>query len=234
MKFKIEKLNKEILERLQNQVIHLNRNTQQLNRDKEFVLFGEAMLNKIVKEVKELVNLWKDLFPKCRLQDFEPSEEKKKLPSRQKHPENRNSMTAIQEEMQTGAGIKYRISLMPRIKTEKAKHQLIYDLFRDRKIIYQYSRKKDTNYKQQYMQSQPVFVESYQFPKQLKYYTDSRIKLPALDKYSGEFDKNTYKHSPYVKMPVLYQGQAGRKSYELGAGSYKSLDSYLNGCKELD
>lgn len=236
MKIKIDKLDKEILERLQSQGMLLSKNAQQLSRDKVFVLIGEVMLDKIVKEVNELVSLWKELFPECRLQDFEASGEKKIL-SRRDPAENGNSETTIQQEMQSGAGIEYWDMIMPRRKTVKAEHQLISGLWRNRSVLYQPGKKKTSNYKQKKRQQLlPGYTRNYQVyhvPKQLKSYSYGRIELPSLYKSFGEPAKNTRNLSPFTKMPQLYQRQIGSKSFELGTGSYKSLESYLNDYKEV-
>ena len=236
MKIKINKLDKEIIERLQDQGMLLSKNAQQISRDKVFILIGEAMLDKIVNEINEFVSLWRELFPNCRLQDFEASGEKKILGG-QDLAENGNSETTIQQEMPTGAGIEYWNIIMPRRKAEKAGHRFIYDLFRDRKIEYKDSKKKDANYKQQYLQQFLAgYTKNYQVyhvPKQLKSYSYGRIELPSLYKSFGEPAKNTRNLSPFTKMPQLYQRQIGSKSFELGTGSYKSLESYLNDYKEM-
>ena len=233
MKFKIEKLDKE---RLQDQGILLSKNAQQLSKDKALVLIGEAMLDKILKDVNEFVSLWRELFPKCRLQDFKPSEEKKIL-SRRDPAENGNSETTIQQEMQSGAGIEYWDMIMPRRKTVKAEHQLISGLWRNRSVLYQPGKKKTSNYKQQCLQQLlPGYTKNYQVyhvPKQLKSYSYGRIELPSLYKSFGEPAKNTRNLSPFTKMPMLYQRQIGSKYIELGTGSYKSLESYLNDYKEM-
>jgi hypothetical protein len=230
MKFKIKKWDNEILERLQDKGI-------MLSRDKALILVAEFMLDKIVREVNEFISLWRELFPNCRLQDFEVSEEKKKILSRQKRAENGNSKTTIiQQEMQTEAGIEYwdLITLEPKRKPVKAEYQLISDLWKNGRIVYLSGKTITSNYKQQNMQQLlPGHVKHYQFPKQLKSYTYDRIRLPSLYKNFGKPAKSTRNLSPFTKMPQLYQRQTGSKPIELGTGSYKSLESYLTDYKDV-
>jgi len=75
MKFKNEELDEATLERLDKHGILFSRNAPPLNKEKALVLLGEAILDKFVRE---FVSLWKnELFPNCRLQYFEASEEEK-------------------------------------------------------------------------------------------------------------------------------------------------------------
>lgn len=73
MKFELEELDKEIIDRLMSQGIFLSNNAPPMNKEKALVLIGEAMLDRFVKE---FVSLWKnELFPHCLLRDYEASEE---------------------------------------------------------------------------------------------------------------------------------------------------------------
>jgi len=229
----------EILDRLADYGVFISNNAPPLNRQKALVLLGQAMLDKFVNE---FVSLWRELFPNCRLQDFEASEEeKKKILGRQDYTENRNSKPTVQDnndlstqEEQIEAGIEYWD--MPTLgrKTVKAGYQLISDLWRNSSVLYQPGKKKTSNYKQQHRQQLlPGYAKHYQFPKQLKSYSYGSIMLPSLHKSFGKLVKNTRNLSPFAKMPQLYQRQIGSKSFELGADSYKSLESYLTDYKEV-
>lgn len=200
------------------------------------------MLDKFVKEINEFVSLWRELFPNCRLQDFEASEEeKKKILGGQDPAENGNSKPTWQDnndlckqEMQTEAGIEYWD--MPTLgrKTVKAEHQSISDLWRNSSVLYHPGKKKTSNYKQQNRQQLlPEYVRHYQFPKQERSYSYDRIRLPSLYKSFGKLAKKTRNFNSFAKMPQLYQRQIGSKSFELGQASYKSLESYLTDYKEV-
>ncbi len=234
-------LDKEILGRLEKHGILLDRNIS-VSKKQALVLIGEAILDKFVKEINEFVSLWRELFPNCRLQDFEASEEeKKKILGGQDPAENGNSKPNEHanndlciREMQTEAGIEYWD--MPTLgrKTVKAEHQLISDLWRNSSVLYQPGKKKTSNYKQKKRQPfLPGYIKHYQFPKRLKSYSYGSIKLPSLHKSFGKLVKNTRNLSPFAKMLQIYQRQIGRESFELGRASYKSLESYLNNYKEV-
>lgn len=73
MEFNNEPLDKEILDRLQQQGILLSDNYPPMNKEKALVLLGEAMLNEFVEN---FMRLWKqELFPHCLLRDYEAGAE---------------------------------------------------------------------------------------------------------------------------------------------------------------
>jgi hypothetical protein len=233
MKFKNKELDEETLERLQEQGILFCRNAPPLNKEQALVLIGEAMLENIAKQINELIGLWKnELFPNCRLQDFEASEEEKQhILGERDADEDKNSMPTEEDE----AGIEYwdLITPKPKRKPVKAGYQLISDLWKNGRVVYLPGKKKSLNYKQHNEQQLlPGYAKHYQLS-QLKPYSYGRIQLPSLHKSFGKLVKNTHNLSPFAKMPQLYQRQIGSKSFELGAGSYKSLESYLNDYKEV-
>ena len=228
MKFKNKKPGKETLERLEEYGILLSKDSLPLNKKQALVLFGEAMLACFFKEFS---GLWRELFPNCRLQDFEASEkEKQHILGEQDADEDRNSMPTEEDE----AGIEYwdLITPKPKRKPVKAGYQLISDLWKNGRVVYLPGKTKSSNYKYQNKQQLlPGYVKHYQLP-QLKSYSYGNIKLPSLHKSFGKPAKNTCNLSPFAKMPQLYQRQIGSKSFELGTGSYKSLESYLTDYKE--
>jgi hypothetical protein len=233
MKYKNKELDEETLERLQEQGILFRRNAPPLNKEQALVLIGEAMLENIAKQINELIGLWKnELFPNCRLQDFEASEEEKQhILSERDADEDRNSMPTKEDE----AGIAYwdLITMKPKRKPVKAGYQLISDLWKNGRVVYLPGKKKSLNYKQHNEQQLlPSYVKHYQLPKRVKPYSYGRIRLPSLHKSFGKLGKNTRNLSPFAKMPQLYQRQIGGKSFELVAG-YKSLESYLTDYNEV-
>ena len=225
MKSENKEVSIEILDRLADYGVFISNNALPLNRQTALVILGEAMLTCFFKEFS---GLWRELFPNCRLQDFEASEEeKKKILGRQ------DNNDLCKREMQTEAGIEYWDMIMPRRKTVKAGYQLISDLWKNGRVVYLPGKKKTSNYKYQNTQQLlPGYAKHYQFPKQLKSYSYGRIQLPSLHKSFGKLGKNTHNLSPFAKMPQLYQRQIGSKSFELVAG-YKSLESYLTDYKEV-
>jgi len=226
MKSENKEVSIEILDRLADYGVFISNNALPLNRQKALVILGEAMLTCFFKEFS---GLWRELFPNCRLQDFEAAEEeKKKILGRQ------DNNDLCKREMQTEAGIEYWDMIMPRRKTVKAGYQLISDLWKNGRVVYLPGKKKSLNYKQHNEQQLlPKYTSHYQFPTQLKPYSYGRIKLPSLHKSFGKLGKSTRNISPFAKLPQLYQRQIGSKFFELGTGSYKSLESYLTDYKEV-
>ena len=226
MKSENKEVSIEILDRLADYGVFISNNAPPLNRQTALVILGEAMLTCFFKEFS---GLWGELFPNCRLQDFEASEgEKKKIIGRQDNNDLRR------REMQTEAGIEYWDMIKPRGKTVKAGYQLISDLWKNGRVVYLPGKKKSINYKYQNKQQLlPKYTSHYQFPKQLKSYSYDNTKLPFLHKSFGKLAKSTRNLSPVVKIPQLYQRQTGSKFFELGTGSYKSLESYLTDYKEV-
>ena len=73
MKFDNEPLDKEILNRLEEQGILLSDSCPPMNKEKALILLGEALLNQFVQK---FTGLWKEeLFSHCLLRDYEASEE---------------------------------------------------------------------------------------------------------------------------------------------------------------
>ena len=226
MKSENKEVSIEILDRLADYGVFISNNAPPLTRQKALVLLGEAMLTCFFKEFS---GLWRELFPNCRLQDFEASEEeKKKILGRQ------DNNDLCKREMQTEAGIEYWDMIMPRRKTVKAGYQLISDLWKNGRVVYLPGKKKSLNYKQHNEQQLlPKYTSHYQFPTQLKPYSYGRIQLPSLHKSFGKLGKSTRNINPFAKIPQPYQRHIGSKSFELGTGSYKSLESYLTDYKEV-
>jgi hypothetical protein len=230
MKFKNEPADEKMLRRLMHEGAWLKQSCGRIRREEALVLIGEVIFNKFVAEFS---SLWRELFPNCQLKDFEASEkEKQHILGERDADEDRNSMPTEEDEV----GIEYwdLITPKPKRKPVKAGHQLISDLWRNSSVLYQPGKTKTSNYKQQNKQQLlPGYAKHYQLPKRLKSYSYGSIKLPSLHKSFGELAKNTRNLSPFAKMPLLYQRQIGSKSFESGAGSYKSLESYLTDYKEV-
>ena len=225
MKSENKEVSIEILDRLADYGVFISNNAPPLNRQKALVILGEAMLTSFFKEFS---GLWRELFPNCRSQDFEASEEeKKKILGRQ------DNNDLCKREMQTEAGIEYWDMIMPRRKTVKAGYQLISDLWKNGRVVYLPGKKKTSNYKYQNTQQLlPGYAKHYQLP-QLKSSSYGSIKLPSLHKSFGKLGKSTRNINPFAKIPQPYQRQTGSKFFELGTGSYKSLESYLTDYKEV-
>jgi len=230
MKFKNKKPGKETLERLEEFGILLSKDSLPLNKKQALVLFGEAMLACFFKEFS---GLWRELFPNCRLPVFEALEkEKQHILGEQDADEDRNSMPTEENE----AGIEYwdLITPKPERKPVKAEYQLISDLWKNGRVVYLPGKTKSLNYKYQNKQQLlPKYTSHYQYPKRDRGYSHQKMKLPSLHKSFGKLAKSTRNISPFAKMPQLYQRQTGNKPFELGTGSYKSLESYLTDYKEV-
>ena len=228
MKSENKEVSIEILDRLADCGVFISNNALPLNRQKALVILGEAMLTCFFKEFS---GLWRELFPNCCLQDFEASEEeKKKILGRQ------DNNDLCKREMQTEAGIEYwdLITPKPKRKPVKAGYQLISDLWKNGRAVYLPGKKKSLNYKQHNEQQLlPRYASHPQYPKRDRAYSHQRIMLPSLYKSLGKLAKSTRNISPFAKMPQLYQRQIGNKPFELGVGSYKSLESYLTDYKEV-
>ncbi len=231
----INKQDNQILEKLKNIKIPLKSESEQTSKDNHSVQIPISMLNTIVREFNILASLWRKLLPEEHLQSINLQKKKNKFFSRQKQTESTNNRTIITgKETVKRTGIENKIFVPPRIKTEKIKPQLIYDLFKDRKVIYHVSVNKASNYQQQNKQySMAGYSENYQIPKQLKNFSNSRLKPSYQHKYSGVFGQSNNNYRSYSKTPKLYTSQIGSKSYESGAGSYKSIDMYLTDGKEM-
>ena len=223
-----EKLDQEILNRLQAQGILLSNQVRTLNRFEALVLLGEAMLDKFVKE---FVSLWKEeLFAHCRLQDFELSAvEKQQIPGiEDPFIQDKHLITGNDLQPQPQQNIN-----SPQYQNEKRVVQKPADLYVNSYRNHEYQ----TFYKQQnksYMQQLHKTPEKHSPSGQMTFYRPARTK--STWPYRSSMDTNRQKINPYfntrkwrfIKPPCrLSMGKAR-------PGLYRSLESYLKQCKEVE
>lgn len=230
MKFKIEKLGQKTLKRLEEHEILLSRNAPLLNREKALVLIGEAMLNKIVKEINEFVSLWKELFPGCHIKDFEASKKKQKILSSHDSAEDRNSMPTDE------SGIEYWDLPVQKRTNAHTSYKMVSALWGNNNVVYKPVKKQTSNYTQQNRQQPlPRHEKSYQL-KQLESFRPVSLRLPKFylqsSKLSGKTDysgrKGKFPH--FFRVPEAVNYSAFGHSHPL----YKSLESYLNNYKGVE
>lgn len=224
-----EKLDQEILNRLQAQGILLSNQVRTLNRFEALVLLGEAMLDKFVKE---FVSLWKEeLFAHCRLQDFELSAvEKQQIPGIQDpFIQDKHLITGNDLQPQPQQNIN-----SPQYQNEKRVVQkqkpagLYVNSYRNQEY--------QTFYKQQnnsYMQRLHKTPEKHSPSARMALYRPARTK--STWPYHSSIDANrqinlyfdTRKWRP-IKPPYRFGMGKARP------GLYRSLESYLKQCKEVE
>jgi len=233
MKSENKEVSIEILDRLADYGVFVSNNAPPLNRQKALVILGEVMLTCFFEEFS---GLWRELFPNCRLQDFEASEkEKQHILGEQDADQDRNSTPTEEDE----AGIEYwdLIAQKPERKTARAGYQLISDLWKNRSVEYLPGKKKGSNYKQKRHQNKHQLLSGhagyYQPHKQLKSYIPDRLVFPKwYHGYSKLSEKTGYSDRKMKIMPLFKMPEAVSHSMLGHSRSvYKSLESYLNNYK---
>jgi hypothetical protein len=227
MKFKNKKVDKETLDRLEKYGILLNRNAQSINRQQALILLGEAMLDKFVKE---FVSLWKnELFPNCRLQDFEVSDKEKQHilsedgdNNKDSEPTEHNSEQCCRREDCT-MDSEGCCDVLTKAK-EHGKRQPIF-IYRASAAGHSFVAEMARKYKKKIL---PVYVRDYQLANKPMSYRRGKRKLPDIyRRFWKERNKSQY-ITPKLKVLEHYRKQTAGISYGHKLALYKSLEAYLS------
>jgi len=229
MKFKNKKADKETLDKLKKYGIFLSKNASPINRQQALILLGEAMLDRFVKE---FVSLWKnELFPNCRLQDFEASEKEKQniLAEDAKHNRNSNptgqdSDRFCRQEERTIKSVS-RCDVLTEVRESgKLKGQPIF-IYRASTGGHPFIAKAAGEYKKKIL---PVYVRDYQLANKEMSYWRGKRKLPDIyRRFWKESDKLRY-IIPKLKVLEPYRKQTAGNPSGYRLALYKSLEAYLS------
>jgi len=228
MKFEDEKLDKEVLGRLANYGVLISDKAPKLNKEKALVLLGEAMLDKFVKE---FTSLWKDeLFPDCRLQDFEASEEEKQqlLTEDGEHDKNcdptgQDRDKFCRQEERTINSVSCCDVLTKVRETRKLKGQPIF-IYGSLTGGY-FSVPRVTG---KYGQRLPAYVRDYQLSDPTISCRHGKRKLSGIYRRFWKKGNKPQYINPKLKILELYRKRNGGNSSGYSLGLYKSLESYLS------
>lgn len=226
-----EKLDQQILNRLQAQGILLSNQVRTLNRFEALVLIGEAMLDKFVKE---FVRLWKEeLFAHCRLRDFElPAVAKQQIPGIQDPAEDPDRKAMFEE----GVPEQYSLAVDD---TEYPYDQRVVSFkeIADRYLNSYRRRGYPTFHEQLYgayaQKSHPYKGKQHQVAGVGFRHPD--IKLPSwfyphkVD-FSGQKKNLHLRARKHKLMKPMYKSRTDK----IVSDSYRSLESYLKQCKEVE
>lgn len=234
MKFENEELDKETLDRLEKHGILLSKHASALSRDKALVLIGEAMMDKFVKEIKEFVSLWKnELFPDCRLQDFEASEEEKQQflgkrdfneNSNIKASERDNNDRPEQKEKDE-ASLDYCDTRAEERNAAAIASQPILDIYASTDGGYWFVTKKRKKNGKQLLSG---YVKSGWLPRLTKFYGLPEEKLSKPDPRIWKVARKAWHHLPKVDVPKVYKKQRVSKPDWRRTATHKALESYLS------
>ena len=228
MKFKNKKVNKETLDRLKKYGILFSKNAPPINSQQALILLGEAMLDKIIKEFYKFVNLWRELFPNCQLQNFEASEEEKQHilgedgNDKDGEPTEHNTKQCCRQE-DCPMDSEGCCDVLTKAK-EYGKLQPIF-IFRASAGGKSFIAKAAEEYKKKIL---PVYIRDYQLANKATFYRRGKRKLPDIyRRFWNESNQPRY-IIPKLKILEPYGKQTAGISYGHRLSLYKSLEAYLS------
>jgi hypothetical protein len=228
MKFEYEELDKETLDKLADYGIFISRNAPTLNKEKALVLLGEAILDKFVRE---FVSLWKnELFPNCRLQDFEASEEKKQNilaedaeHDRNSDPTGQDSDRFCRQAERTTKSVSCCDVLTEVRESGKLTGQPIF-IYGSSTGGYSSVPEKTGKYGQRL----PAYVRNYQLTNTAMSCRRGKRKLSGVYRRFWKKSNKPQYLSPKLKILEPYRKRNSGNSYGHRSVLYKSLESYLS------